>query len=196
MQTNLRRVARVLFLLALPSLLCGCGGPKYGTKLPMGAATIEELVARYRRAHEHKDIEDLRGILAWEPHLPYHRPTLEKPMIELFEMPLAEAKYVAGPKLEHPSGGEARYVAGSKGASVIGPVCGKILLVEKTNGTRKPRVFDPSYIVIQAHNLDDRYYIDILEGVAVDSAEAYRDGTVPKYKPQPLEAMKNKHRKK
>jgi hypothetical protein len=168
---------------------CGCGSENRGTKPPMGAATINELIARYSRAHKHKDIEDLRGILAWEAHLPQHRPPLEKPILELFDMPLAEVKYIAGPKLHHERGGKARYVIGGQGDSMTGPICGKILLVEKVDGKREPRIFDPSYIVIQAHNLDGRYYIDILEGVAVDAANAYKTNTPPKYTPQPLEAV-------
>jgi hypothetical protein len=179
--------ATLIVILLLVST--GCGGPKEGTRLPMGATTIEELVERYRRAHERKDIEDLRGILAWEPHLPSHRPPLEKPIRELFEMPLAKVSYIAGPKLYHERGGEATYLFGSKEDSMSGPICGKILLVEKTDGNREPRTFDPSYIVIQAHNLDGRYYIDILQPVAEDAARAYKTNTSPRYQSKPLEAI-------
>lgn len=174
------------------SLLVGCNDPKKrDTKPPTGAATVEELLHRYRRAHEKKDIADLRGILEWEAHLSYHRLSLEKPIIELFDMPLAEIRYVAGPKLPYERGGEAAYILPRSGEQpqedcMIGPICGKILLVEKTDGGREPRVFDPSYIVIKAHNLDGRYYIDIQQPVAEDAARAYKTNTPPKYIPKPL----------
>ena len=116
-------------------------------------------------------------------------------MCDLFEMPLAEARYVPGPD----GCGKARYVLvgpTKREPGMLGPICGKILLAEKVNGEREPRVFDPSYIVIQADEVDNRYYIDIIESVAKDSANAYKTNTAPKYIPQPMEAVKRPDRKK
>ena len=199
--------------LAAP-LFCGCGratveellarhragGGKQGVKPPWGAASIEELLGRYRRAHDNKDIEDLRGILDWEPRIPDHKPWLEKPMIELFEMPLAEVRYLAGPPLQHKDGGQARYLIPREGKKpqdhgMIGPICGKIVLVEKTADGRQPRVLDPSYIVGPSQNFDGRYFIDILQPVAEDAARAFKMNTPQKVIPQPLEVINNPYRK-
>lgn len=171
-------------------MFAGCG--KRDTRLPMGAATIEELVARYRRAHENKDIEDLRGILIWESQLSYHRPPLEEPMLELFEMPLGDVKYIARPTIPDEVdgfGGEASYLIGGKDDGMIGPICGKLLLVEKHPAGQQPRVLDPSYIVVRFKKFDGRYYIDILRLVAKDAANAYKTNTPPKYVPQPMTPM-------
>lgn len=185
-------VHALAIVVMLFAVFSGCG--KRGTKPPMGAATIDELIARYRRAHENKDIEDLRGILQWESQLPYHRPPLEDPMRALFDMPLAEVRYVARPKDPNDIGGQARYLLAGAGGKpqddgMIGPICGKILLVEKAKGGRKPRIIDASYIVTQFKEFDNRYYIDVLEPVAQDAARAYKTKSLPKYTPQPLEAI-------
>lgn len=158
----------------------------------MGAETIEELIARYRRAHENKDMEDLRGILIWESQLWYHRPPLEQPMRELFDMPLADVKYEPRPRQPGEIGGlggEASYLISGHDDGMIGPLCGKLLLIEKPVGGRESRVFDASYIVVQFREHDNRYYIDILQPVAADAAQAYKTNTPPKYVPKPMTPM-------
>lgn len=163
----------------------------------MGAATVEELVDRYRRAHQKKDMEDLRGILLWESQLSHHRLPLEKPISELFEMPLDKAKYIAGPPLPYKRGGDATYIRPNGTThSMSGPICGKILLVEKANPNQELREFDPSYIVVQFHEFDGRYYIDVLQDVAEDAARAFKTNSPQKFIPKPLEAINNPYRKK
>lgn len=195
MLNDLRLLVVVTLFVIIGIASSGCVG-KTGTKPPMGAATIDELLARYRRAHDNKDIADLRGILIWESQLSYHRPPLEKPIVELFDMPLGDLRYVPGPKLVGAQGAEASYLIGGKDHGMIGPLCGKLLLVEKAVSGRQPRIFDPAYIVVHFHEFDDRYYLDILRLVAEDAARAYRTNTPPNYVPQPLRVISNPYRKK
>ncbi len=155
-----------------------------------GAASIEELVERYERAHRKKSIRDLRKILWWEASGLNRTGSWdgeERLMQELFDMPLAEVKLVKSPPLDYENSGEAAYyIPGSRKAdSMTGNIYGKLLVVEAVEGARERRTVDPAYIVLRSREKGE-YFIHILPLVTKDAVEAYKANREPIYVAAPL----------
>ena len=147
---------------------------------PLGAATADELVERYKKAHDAKDIESLRSLFFWNAQgLTAGRGKyVEGEMMQLCEHRLKRVDYVAGPGPDADLGAEVIYhIPGEHQLDAMhGVIYGKILLV-LANDT----VVDPSYIVMQFDEGDGRYYIDILDLVFKDAVTALSEGRQPRY---------------
>ncbi|NLS93703.1 MAG: hypothetical protein GXX96_16205 [Planctomycetaceae bacterium] len=183
LRTRIVLLVACLFVLSVG--LRGCG------QSSRGAQTVEELIERYERAHERKSIRQLRKILWLEAVRPFWAGRLnsvESLMLEVFEVPLAEVRYVAAPPPDPERGSEAiYYIPGPrrKLVSMHGWVHGKLLLVADAPEGQEPRIIDPGYIVLQPQGGGPCFiYNDRL--VTRDALDAYQNNTEPKYVAAPL----------
>jgi hypothetical protein len=165
--------------LCASALATGC---TRGGGTAAGAGSIEELVEKYRVAHQERSIEKLRDILWWEAPQAgsAHREDLEQLMLALCSIELEKVNYVAGPNPKERGYSIIYYVRSDPGqrrqfSGVGGPVFGKLTLdghVSDTGGEREVNV-DPCYIVMTSEN---RYFIDTNEFVLEDAVRSVRTG--------------------
>src|SRR5687768_15245446 len=96
-----RRVLLVLLSSATACLVLACGGGIRDTPRPgTGAATAEELAAAYRRAHEQKDLGQLRPIDLTLTMLPEALPMngeYRSALEGVFRLELEDVRVVRGP---------------------------------------------------------------------------------------------------
>lgn len=177
-------VVALLSILSLP-VLPGC---TRGHGTAGGAASVEELIDKYKSAHNDRDVYMLRDILWWEaPQAGSgHIEELEESMMSLFDLTLEEVQYVEGPDPETPGGGQVNYVRKRPGnrrqiPGVGGPVYGKLIL-RGTIGDRRGDI-DPCYVVMKSR---DRYYIDTHKMVLSDAVTSLRTGRPSQSEPLPL----------
>jgi hypothetical protein len=183
--------------LAMVAITCfpGCTD-RSPVKGAPGAESVDELTKRYKEAHERKDTAALLALCIWRAPPSDRRvavwaaqwagPTLdEKAMETIFEFPLRDVQFEAGPIADPRIGGEViYYIPGAgKNERVVGSIYGKLLL----SGT-KGETLDPSYVVVKDN---DRYWIDVLTGVLTDASEALRERRKPKYVAAPMQPLPN-----
>jgi hypothetical protein len=173
-----RRLLPGLGLVAF-ALCVGCDR-RAPVKGALGSASIDELLTRYKAAHQHRDMEALRALVVWAPLANEGK---EGPIRQIFDFPLKDVKFEAGPPPDPRIGGEVIYYIpnGNKDDRVIGFTYGKMLLVG-TDGT----TLDPSYVVLKNNG---RYWLNVLGRVVQDAAEALREHRKPKYVPAPMQRV-------
>jgi hypothetical protein len=187
------RVLKLIQAMAIVAIgfLPGCRDRAVPVNGSRGAASIDELVARYKKAHKRKDLSALLALCIWRT--PPSDSTVaswaaervgpipdEKTMELIFDFPLRDVKFEAGPPPDPRIGGEVIYYipGANKNDGMVGFTYGKLVLV----GT-KGETLDPSYIVVKNR---DRYWIDVLTGVLTDAADAFRERRQPKYVAAPM----------
>ena len=144
----------------------------------MGAASIEELIERYRLAHLQRDFESLRALYVWtaarQPAAAIEES--ERPVHEIVQrFPLQDVVFEASPP-SRLGGGEkmVRYVeTNRRGRSLIAVGEGRLILVG-SDGTR----LDPGYAAKHYH---ERYHISVSDLVATDAADALATRRQPQF---------------
>ena len=181
----------------------------------LGAATLDELITRYEEAHRAKDIQKLRPLLfvnaEWMSRLG-DRVDDDAAMLEICSHPLVRVDLDVGPgprgsvvttqacyhlpgkpgsrKLVRIGGSfvtkDSIYYCGGGGVTVpegrsdgvLENIYGKLIVV-----VDKDTAVDPSYVVIKYHG---RYYINSLEFVLFEAADALKSGRKSQYIAYPL----------
>src|SRR5580704_1893682 len=180
-----------------------------------GAATLDELINHYEDAHRTKDIKKIRPLLFVNSDwLARHggSPDDDAAMLEICSHPLVRVDLDVGPgprgsvvttqasfhlpgkpgsrKLVRIGGSfvtkDSNYYCGGGGVTVpegrsdgvLENIYGKLIVV-----VDKDTAVDPSYVVIKC---DGRYYINPLEFVLLEAADALKSGRKPQYIADPL----------
>ncbi len=187
----------------------GCPREEPVMKGSLGCTSIDELVARYKKAHEAKDIESLRPLAFWNAQWATRRGDYdpwENAIRTLFDHPLTKVEYVALPKsvdkqapaekapgngveqgyADFQEGGQLFYKRrkGRGMASIGGPsVSGKLVLT-----VDKKVIVDPSFAVVQ---FEGCYYFDAEQIILFDAAKSLYTGKPTEYVAQPLDTKWN-----
>jgi hypothetical protein len=141
----------------------------------IGAATVQELIERYREAHRHQDVESLRSLYI-QTAAGHSALTLEKderPLCEIVRrFPLLDVVFEPSP---HTKLGGAKLVRYAKrdrtDRYLIVAGEGRLILVGDDG-----RRLDPGYAIKE---WSGRYYIDAADIVAADAADALITGREP-----------------
>jgi hypothetical protein len=183
----MRRVTAVLVASLAAGLLPGCPG-RQGPRPGTGAATPEELVAAYRRAHEAGDPEQFRQfdltlalLPEWGPVSGDYAADLRK----LFKLRLGEVRFAEMPAAAAREG--LHYLSRKPNGepsvdNLLGDVRGKLVLTGRRPDGREVTV-DPGLGVVGGHG---KLYVEALRRVLADAATAVDAGRPPVCRPFPL----------
>src|SRR5438094_6445972 len=184
-----RRLTWSMCFAAVVALVVACGGGVRNAPRPdSGAASEAELAAAYRRAHEDKDVSQIRKIdLAlsmlpeWPPFPGEYRVALEG----LFKLDLEQVRVLHGPA-NAPEGWCIAYLCkkpnGGARVDMILAAQSKLILVgRRPDGARVE--LDPALGVAAANG---RYHIVAMRNVTAEVAQALAAGTAPVCRPIPM----------
>jgi hypothetical protein len=180
-------MARGIVLWSCFGIMCllmnGCDGK---SRLPKGAATLNELISLYKTAHIERDVDKVQPLL-WDAPI--------ESVEAVFEYPIADVVYDQFPP-QHPTvGGAARYwwPGGLPGGRdneeywdvVVGGIVGKLLLLkEPSDDVHESEQLDPGYIVGE---IQGRFYITVPARVLDDAARAVKTRTPVNYAAVPYD---------